>query len=76
MIKAYLFTFWVFVISSGGEQMDVKAHFSYLSEEECRKVEFLTTNRHDHGQCRLEYTINTDNDAQNNKKRLSEERGS
>jgi len=76
MIQAYIFTFWVFVISPEGETMDVKAHFSYLSEEDCRKVEFLTTNTHEIGQCELEYTINTDNNAENNKKRISEERGS
>ena len=76
MIKAYLFTFWVFVISPEGEQLDVKAHFSYLSEEECRKVEFLTTNTHEAGQCELKYTINTDNNAESNKKKISEERGS
>ena len=76
MIKAYIFTFWVFVISPEGEQLDVKAHFSYLSEEECRKVEFLTTNTHEAGQCEQKYTINTDNNAESNKKKISEERGS
>ena len=76
MIKAYLFTFWVFVISPEGEQLDVKAHFSYLSEEECRRVEFLTINKNEPGQCEQEYTINTDNNAESNKKKLSEERSS
>ena len=76
MIKAYIFTFWVFVISPEGEPLDVKAHFTYLSEEECRKVEFLTTNKHEAGQCEQEYTINTDNNANNNKRKILAEMGS
>ena len=76
MIKAYLFTFWVFVISPEGEPLDVKAHFSFPTEEGCRKVEFLTTNTHEAGQCEQEYTINTDNNAQNNKRKILAEMGS
>ena len=76
MIKAYLFTFWVFVISPEGEPLDVKAHFSFPTEEGCRKVEFLTTNTHEAGQCEQKYTINTDNNAESNKRKLLAEMGS
>ena len=75
MIEAYLFTFYVFLISSEREQLDVKAHFSFLTEDSYRQVESLTTETVETGQSERKHTKNTDDDANNNKRKILKEKG-
>tara|TARA_S200000501_G_scaffold33349_1_gene27767 strand:+ start:16 stop:252 length:237 start_codon:yes stop_codon:yes gene_type:complete len=75
MIEAYLFTFYVFLISSEREQLDVKAHFSFLTEDSYRQVESLTTETVETGQSERKHTMNTDDDANNNKRKILKEKG-
>ena len=70
MVKAFIFVFWVSFIAPDGEPLSIQSQFTFVNEEDCRKVEFLTTNKHEVGQCDWEWTIQKDNLHSNNLGRL------